>query len=375
MMQNFLRYLLLAALLVVGVFMLWYFRFIFFYIGISAVLSLVARPLFDLFMRIKFKWFHLSNGFAALFTMVIIWTLIILFFRFTIPLIGGELHYLSTVDIPQVIDRVSQMLFDALEPFRKNNAAIVSGLETQIKEAAVTLFDVVYIKDTFSGLVGFFGGLFVAAFSITFMTFFFLKEEGLLLGLLMIFIPDGYEAGLRHVLQSVKYLLRRYFIGILVQTFLICMLVTIGFMILGLEFNHAITIGLVSGLLNVIPYVGPLIGAFFGCITGTIIYLQVPPEIAFLSYLAYMGLVYAVVQLLDNIVFQPVIFSSSVKAHPLEIFLVIMMAGYMSGILGMFLAIPVYTIIRVVAREFFYNYRVVKKFTDGFRYGNSTPSL
>lgn len=366
---------LLTALLVIGVFMLWYFRFIFFYIGISAVLSLVARPLFDLFKRIKFKWLQVSNGFAALFTVLIIWTLIILFFRFTIPLIGGELHYLSTVDIPQVIDRVSQMLFDALEPFRKNNATIVSALETQITEAAVTLFDVVYIKDTFSGLVGFFGGLFVAAFSITFMTFFFLKEEGLLLGLLMIFVPDSYEAGLRHVLQSVKYLLRRYFIGILVQIFLICMLVTIGFMILGLEFNHAITIGLISGLLNVIPYVGPLIGAFFGCITGIIIYLQFPPDITFLSYLGYMGLVYSVVQLLDNVVFQPVIFSNSVKAHPLEIFLVIMMAGYMSGIIGMFLAIPVYTILRVVAREFFYNYRVVKKFTDGFRYGNNTPSL
>jgi predicted PurR-regulated permease PerM len=158
--------------------------------------------------------------------------------------------------------------------------------------------------------------------------------------------------------------LRRYFIGVLIQINLICFLVTSGFLILGVNFNHAITIGLISGLLNIIPYVGPLIGAFFGLLTGVILFLQIQTGYPIITFLLWICLIYAIVQTIDNLVFQPIIFSNSVNAHPLEIFLVILMSGYLAGIVGMFLAIPVYTIFRVVAREFFYKYRVVKKLTE-----------
>ncbi|MFW5890444.1 MAG: AI-2E family transporter, partial [Marinilabiliaceae bacterium] len=89
-----------------------------------------------------------------------------------------------------------------------------------------------------------------------------------------------------------------------------------------------------------------------------------PLEMTFLSFFGSMLLVYITAQLIDNMFFQPLIFSNSVKAHPLEIFIVILSAGYMSGILGMFLAIPVYTILRVIAREFFNKYEAVKRLTD-----------
>jgi predicted PurR-regulated permease PerM len=133
---------------------------------------------------------------------------------------------------------------------------------------------------------------------------------------------------------------------------------------LGIGFNHAVIIGIFSGLMNIIPYLGPLIGAFFGITVGTLVYLQLPLEMTFLAFLGGMTLIYVTMQLSDNMVFQPLIFSNSVKAHPLEIFIVILSAGYLSGILGMFLAIPVYTIIRVIAREFFDKYEVVQKLTD-----------
>jgi predicted PurR-regulated permease PerM len=171
--------------------------------------------------------------------------------------------------------------------------------------------------------------------------------------LLMLMIPDEYEEGLRHVLLSVKFLLRRYFLGVLLQIFLICFFVTAGFTILGVSFNHAVTIGIVSGLFNVIPYVGPVLGALFGLLTSSIIYMQGPVELSFLTFMAFVGLIYVIVQLMDNLLFQPLIFSNSVQVHPLEIFIVILMSGYLSGVVGMFLAIPVYTIIRVIGREFF----------------------
>jgi len=159
-------------------------------------------------------------------------------------------------------------------------------------------------------------------------------------------------------------LLRRYFLGILIQTTLMGTIVTLGFSLLGVGFSHAVIIGIFSGLMNIIPYLGPLIGAIFGISVGTLVFLQLPMEITYLSFLGGMLVIYVTVQLMDNVVFQPLIFSNSVKAHPLEIFIVILAAGYLSGILGMFLAIPVYTIIRVIAREFFDKYELVQKLTD-----------
>jgi predicted PurR-regulated permease PerM len=364
-MRNAIKYLVLTAIIVAGGFLLWYFRSVFVFIAIAAVLSLITRPLFEVFKKWHIGIFFVGNRLAALFTVLIIWVFIGLFFRYTMPLIGGELHYLSSVDFPQVFDSASLLLKEALEPFKKIDPEIIDSLELQIREAVKGVFDVSQITDAFSGMVGFLGGLFIAAFSITFITFFFLKEEGLLVRLLMMMIPDEHEEGLRHVLLSVKFLLRRYFLGVLLQIFLICFFVTSGFLILGLSFNHAVTIGIVSGLFNVIPYVGPVIGAMFGLLTSSIIYLQVPFEMSFLTFLGFAALVYVIVQLMDNLLFQPLIFSSSVQAHPLEIFIVILMSGYLSGVVGMFLAIPVYTIFRVVGREFFYKYRVVKKLTDG----------
>ncbi|MCC8172941.1 MAG: AI-2E family transporter, partial [Odoribacter sp.] len=68
--------------------------------------------------------------------------------------------------------------------------------------------------------------------------------------------------------------------------------------------------------------------------------------------------------LIDNFVFQPFIFCNSAYAHPLEIFLVILMAGSLAGIPGMIFAIPTYTVIRVILREFFSKYKLVKKITQ-----------
>jgi predicted PurR-regulated permease PerM len=69
-------------------------------------------------------------------------------------------------------------------------------------------------------------------------------------------------------------------------------------------------------------------------------------------------------QLADNIVLQPVLYSNSVHAHPLEIFLVILIAGNLGGVLGMLFAIPMYNVARVFAKEFFNNIRVVQKLTE-----------
>jgi predicted PurR-regulated permease PerM len=196
------------------------------------------------------------------------------------------------------------------------------------------------------------------------MTFFFLKDDRLFLEGLLIFVPTGHERAVRHAMSSIRYLLMRYFIGIILQITFIIILITIGMLIVGIKFNNALVIGLLVGVFNVIPYIGPVIGATLGIFIGMVTHLDLSFYGEIVPLLTYMLIVFACVQLIDNFLFQPLIYSSSVHAHPMEIFLVLMIAGFTAGILGMFLAIPAYTVIRVFAKEFFNNFKLVKRLTE-----------
>jgi predicted PurR-regulated permease PerM len=138
-----------------------------------------------------------------------------------------------------------------------------------------------------------------------------------------------------------------------------------GLSIAGIGFSHAVLIGLVSGILNVIPYIGPIIGVIFGLCVGVATHVEMDPYTVMLPAVVYTGVVMVITQVIDNVVLQPLIYGNSVHAHPLEIFLVILAAGHVAGIAGMILAIPVYTVLRVVSREFFSKYKLVKSLTKG----------
>ncbi|MCL2072970.1 MAG: AI-2E family transporter [Marinilabiliaceae bacterium] len=346
-----------------ALFLVWYFRSIFIYICIAAVISLILAPLADLLKRIKIKKFAVSDGIAALFSVLFLWIIVVYIFRFIIPLVSREFQYLSTIDITSVLENAGVLLHQIVDPFRERSPEIYEFIETQLNDLIFAVFGITEVKNIFSSMLGFVGGTFVFLFAITFVSFFFLKEKELLIKGLLLFVPSKYEDGIINALDSIKKLLRRYFIGILIQTTLVGLLITFGLRIIGISFNHSAAIGVISGLLNIIPYVGPLIALLLGLIIGSIFYLQMPLAMGFVTFLLLIATVYLIVNLLDNIVFQPFIFSNSVYAHPLEIFIVILMAGFAVGIVGMFLAIPVYTILRVIAREFFSQYKIVQKIT------------
>ena len=108
---------------------------------------------------------------------------------------------------------------------------------------------------------------------------------------------------------------------------------------------------------------GPLLGASFAII---ITLVQAGPEMesvnSMLVLLLKIGGVFGVVQIIDNVLIQPLIFSKSVKAHPLEIFVIIFAAATLAGVVGMILAIPVYTILRVSVNELSIGYQQYRMF-------------
>lgn len=351
-----------AALL----FILWHLRTLIFFILISFVLSLIGRPVVALLDKIKYKNFRVPRILSAILGVVLLWGVLLLFFWIFIPIVAFQASELGNINSEVVIGNLKepiQQLEAFMHRFRLDafrDLSLTEFVSTKLN----SILNIEFFTLIFGSFATLLGNLLVAAFAITFMTFFFLKDDRLFLEGLLIFVPTGHENAVRHAMSSIRYLLMRYFIGILLQITFIILLITAGMLLVGIKFNNALVIGLLVGIFNVIPYIGPVIGATLGIFIGVMTHLDLAFYNEMLPMLTYMLVVFAGVQLIDNFVFQPLIYSSSVHAHPMEIFLILMIAGSTAGVLAMFLAIPAYTVIRVFAKEFFNNFKLVKRLTE-----------
>lgn len=366
-MNNTLKNIFVLAGIALLVFLLWYFRSIVAYVLIAGVISLVGRPMVDLFNRIHYKKIKFPGALSALLTLALIWGLLLLFFAIFIPVITDQIDTLSKIDSKAIVNLASQQLKKLEELFRfvnKDLPADMSILDLASKKVSEVL-NISFIQTFVGSMMGILGNIIVAAVSVSFIAFFFLKDEGLFFGTLMILIPEKYENNMRRALTSIKNLLIRYFIGIIVESTSVLVIVTIGMSILGISFRQALVMGLIVGILNIIPYIGPWIGGAIVIVMGIASTLTGGIDIHVVNLIIYMIIVVAVAQVIDNNILQPLIYSKSVSAHPLEIFIVILAAGSFAGIAGMILAIPAYTVIRVLAREFFDNFKAVRKITSG----------
>ena len=231
----------------------------------------------------------------------------------------------------------------------------------KIQKRIFAAFNPGQIPQLFSTLIGIMGNLLIAIMSILFIAFFFLKEQGLFLNALQAIVPRKYEKEVITALDDSSRLLRRYFVGISIQVTVITIFVSLVLTIFGIK--NALLIAFFAALINVIPYLGPIIGAIFGVLITISSNLDLPFYEEMLPLLFIVVGTFAAMQLLDNFLLQPYIFSNSVSAHPLEIFIVILVGAKLSGIVGMVLAIPVYTVIRVIAKSFLSEFRLVQKLT------------
>ncbi|NTV83221.1 MAG: AI-2E family transporter, partial [Bacteroidales bacterium] len=225
-----------------------------------------------------------------------------------------------------------------------------------------TVINVADFSNLFVKLLGATTTVFIGFFSVLFLSFFFLRDRHLLRSGILLFAPDRFQPEVKTILHKTKLMLSRYFIGLLSQLFIMMILLTIGLSVFGIK--NAILIGFFGGFMNVIPYLGPIIGATIGTVLGMSSDLGLGLyDNAFNSGITVI-LVFATANLIDNFVIQPLIFSNRVNAHPIEILLVILMAGSLAGIPGMILAIPGYTVLRIVAKEFLSGFKLIDKLTE-----------
>lgn len=353
----------IAAALIVG-FIAWYFSNILIYILISAVLSLIGKPLMTKLCSLKFKKWHIPKNIAALITLLAIILVFSSFFIFVAPLAGNLFSSINAIDFANLSNAISQPLADINSTIHKWFPTLDSTyrIENVMIDQFRGLLDTTFVTSIVTSITSMVIDFGVALFIIGFITYFFIKEQNMFNNMVTALFPDKYEENIKRALESINSLLVRYFIGISIETVAITFLNGFGlYLIAGVDFSLAFVLAFISGVLNVIPYIGPITGGIFGVLMSAVDRGFADPQIGNLIITA--AIVFFITHMIDLFIFQPNIYSKSVKAHPLEIFLVILIAGSIAGIVGMLVAIPSYTVIRVFAREFLSKFKVVKKLT------------
>ena len=324
------------------------------YILFAAVISLMGRRLV-LFLKRKLK---LGNTFAVLLTLIMTIALFLGVFSLFIPIIIKQSQYISAIDVNDLhleMERLNVEISDYL------NVERLSLLEVLKRTDIMTYFDFKAIPNLINGFLNGFGSLLIGLFSVLFIAFFFLKDSFLLERSLLVFATKGDESKFMGMFNKIKELLSRYFVGLLLQITVLFILYTILLLVFGVE--NAIALALIAAIMNIIPYVGPLIGGVLVLLLTTTSNLGADFQTVLLPKLIYIMIGYFIIQLIDNFINQPLIFGSSVRSHPLEIFLAILIGGIIFGIPGMIVAVPSYTTIKVIAKEFLSEYKIVKQLT------------
>jgi predicted PurR-regulated permease PerM len=342
----------------------WYFKNVLIYIIVAFVVSMIGRPFMQLLKKIRIKGKSAPNWLLAIFTIVLILALLVLLFTQIVPLVSNIVRDASAI---------SDSAQFSSNPIEKVNEWIIGlfpdvGADFDITAVVLGRLKELVSFSQVSGLVGSVASMVidivVAVFSVVFIAFFFIKEDGLFERILCALVPDRHELTLRKTLSEIKQLLSRYFVGLVIEMLGVALVDFLGlWLIARFDFSYAIGVGFIAGLLNVIPYVGPLIGDVIGIVFGIVLKLGTGAGLdvnIWIFALIILAIMLAA-QLIDNFIYQPLIYSTSIKAHPLEIFIVLLMAGHIGGIVGMLVAIPAYTVVRVIAIRFFYRFKPIQR--------------
>jgi len=345
------RAVLILAAIFVGLLFLYQIQTVIIYLFVALILSMIASPVVY-FLKRKLRFPHVV---AVITTLVFFIALLAGFIMMFVPLIITQSENLSLLDTAKLESDVNQVITQVNDYF---------GIDAQklIKDANLTSkLNFNFIPVVLNSILGILSGFGMGLASVMFISFFFLKDRKLFTVNAKKILPDEHEDKILISFRKINYLLSRYFIGLIIQMAVLFTLYLITLLIFGVK--NAFIIAFITALLNIIPYIGPIIATVLVIVLTLLGNIGPETQGEMLSTTLYVVIGYSVAQFIDNNISSPLIFSNSVNSHPLEIFIVILVSGFVFGVLGMIVAIPLYTCLKVVAKEFFPKNPVVKVLT------------
>lgn len=346
----------------------WYFRSVLVYILLAVVVSLIGKPLMTLLQKITIKGRKAPDWILAAFTIILLMVIFTAVITMIVPVVSGIVKNISLTNIEDAARRVAIPLGDF-------NTFLIStfpklGSDFRIEVVAVQELHKLFDPSAFSSMIGSAASLVtdlgIGIFSVVFISFFFIKDDGLFTSMVAALVPDKHESNAAQAIADIGNLLSRYFIGVLIEILGVALLNFLGLLFIArLGADAALGIAFLTGLLNVIPYVGPLFGGVLGTILGLVLkYSSTNPvglDVNFWIFTIILIAIFCTTQLVDNFLYQPVIYSTSIKAKPLEIFIVLLVVGHIGGPISMIAAIPSYTAVRVIAFRFFRKIKAIRR--------------
>lgn len=348
------RGVLILAGIVLLLYVLYLIQSVLIYLIVSLILTLIGIPIIA-FLRKRLKF---NNIFATITTLLVFVLIIAGFVMMFIPLVLNQGQNLSILNI-QSIETTITNLTDQVAVFLDGHGMDSSKI---LKPSNLTSqLNLNFIPNFLNSILATVSSFGMGLASVLFITFFFLKDRLVFSRLTKSVLPEEHSDRILHSLDKINHLLSRYFIGLLLQLFIVFILYLIVLLIFGID--NFFVIAFLCAVLNIIPYIGPLIASVLAAILTMINNLGGDFQSEILPTTIYVLIGFWIVQVIDNNVSQPFIFSNSVNSHPLEIFLVILIAGFLFGIMGMIIAVPLYTILKVVGKEFLPDNKIVQILT------------
>lgn len=362
------KYIIYAAVLAIVCTICWYFRSVLIYILLAVVVSLLAKPIVKLLKKIQVKKHSAPAWLLAVISLVIVIGLFLGVLVLIVPVVTGILKDISMVNVGNVAKSLVVPLGEFNEFLRNTFSALGPDfrVETFVIEELQKLIDV----STFSTVIGSAASLIssfgIGLFAVVFISFFFIKDDNLFTNILCALAPDRLEEKIEKAIHDIGYLLSRYFTGVLMQIAGVALLNMLGlWLIARLSFDVSLGIGFICGILNIVPYVGPFMGGAIGTVLGLVLkYTSAVPvglDVSFWAFTIILIAIFCFTQLIDNMLFQPLIYSTSIKSTPLEIFIVLLLISQIGGAFAMIVAVPTYTIFRVIAFRFFGHLKPIKR--------------
>ena len=323
---------------------------------LSVIFTLLLYP-FVLFLRRKLKF---RNTLAVVTTLILVILLISGIVLLFVPLIISQGENLSLLDIKSLENNYNRLVNDVTIYLSSHNI----DLQQIAKNSNLTSFsNFEFIPNFLNNIVSTIGNIGMGLASVLFISFFLLKERISFATSFKNMLPEEQKEKVLNSIDKINEMLSKYFLGLLLQLFIILVLYFIVFLIFGVD--NALIIALLCAIFNIVPYVGPIIATFVAGILIMISSIGTGADFASetLPTTIYVLIGMFAVQLIDNNISSPLIFSKSTNSHPLEIFLVILIAGILFGITGMIIAVPFYTSLKVIGKEFLPENKIIKALT------------
>ena len=312
-------------------------------VACGAVIYYLVKPIYDYLLNKK-----VPKGIAILLVMVGVIVIFIMIITSLVPIIQkqlldlvSQLPYYYQIISEQVENFMQTGLFETIqEQFNKINTDFIQSITERLNGI---------LNFTFSGIgsvVGIIGDIVITVMTMPVILYYLLKDGNKVIPFVTRMFPTRSQHKISVMLNEMNQQVSSYIRGQITVAICVGFTYIIGYTLIGLPYG--VTIGMIAGLLTIIPYIGSIIGLTPALIIGFV----TNPTLAL-----HVLLVFVIEQLIESRVLQPLILVSSLKMHPVTILIILLAAGKMFGLVGFLIAVPVYAVVKVFITHFFAWYK------------------